>query len=114
VLDYLWGPVAEAVLDALRARSLTDGGSPVSYVQIGAVAGRTAAIDAAVLRARRIAISGSGGGSIDPATLFSELPKMLAAAADGALTTALRTAPLEDVATAWAAKEPGRLVLTME
>ena len=113
VLDYLWGPVAEAALDALRARSLTDGGSPVNYVQIGAVAGRTAAIDAAVLRARRISISGSGGGSIDPSLLFRELPGMLEAAANGALTTAVRTAPLEEVATVWADDAPGRLVLTM-
>jgi NADPH:quinone reductase-like Zn-dependent oxidoreductase len=113
VLDYLWGPMAEAALDALRARSLTDGGSPVSYVQIGALAGRTAAIDAAILRARRITISGSGGGSIDPSALFRELPRMLEAAAAGALTTAVRTAPLEAVGTAWADNAPGRLVLTM-
>jgi NADPH:quinone reductase-like Zn-dependent oxidoreductase len=113
VLDYLWGPIAEAALDALRARSLSDGGTPVQYVQIGALAGRTAAIDAAILRARRITISGSGGGSIDPTLLFRELPRMLAAAAAGALTTEVRAAPLEDVAAAWAEKAPGRLVLTM-
>jgi len=38
---------------------------------------------------------------------------MLEAAANGALTTAVRTAPLEEVATAWADDAPGRLVLTM-
>jgi NADPH:quinone reductase-like Zn-dependent oxidoreductase len=114
VLDYLWGPVAEAALDALRARSLTDGGSAVDYVQIGALAGRTAAVDAAILRARRITISGSGGGSIDRTALFRELPRMLDAAAAGALTTAVRTARLEEVAAVWEQDAPGRLVLTME
>jgi NADPH:quinone reductase-like Zn-dependent oxidoreductase len=114
VLDYLWGPVAEAALDALRSRSLSDGGSAVQYVQIGALAGRTVALDAAILRARRITISGSGGGSIDPALLFRELPKLLEAAAAGLLTTPVRTAPLADVASAWVTDAPGRLVLTME
>jgi NADPH:quinone reductase-like Zn-dependent oxidoreductase len=114
VLDYLWGPVAEAALDALRSRSLSDGGSAVQYVQIGALAGRTVTLDAAILRARRITISGSGGGSIDPALLFRELPKLLEAAAAGLLTTPVRTAPLADVASAWVTDAPGRLVLTME
>lgn len=113
VLDYLWGPVAEATLDALRARSLTDGGSAVQYVQIGGLAGRTVALDAAILRSRRITISGSGGGSIDPALLLRELPRVLHAATDGALTIAVRTAPLADVTSAWNADAPGRLVITV-
>jgi NADPH:quinone reductase-like Zn-dependent oxidoreductase len=113
VLDYVWGTVAEAALDALRARSLTDGGSAVQYVQIGALAGRTVALDAAILRARRITISGSGGGSIDTGLLFRELPKVLDAAAAGALTIPVRTAPLAEVTSAWTADEPGRLVITI-
>lgn len=113
VLDYLWGPVAEATLDALRARSLSDGGSAVQYVQIGSLAGRTVSLDASILRSRRITISGSGGGSIDPASLFRELPRILDAAATGVLTTAVRTAPLDDVASAWTADAPGRLVITV-
>jgi NADPH:quinone reductase-like Zn-dependent oxidoreductase len=114
VVDYLWGPVAEATLDALRGRSITDGGSAVQYVQVGAVAGRTVALDAAILRARRITISGSGGGSIDPSALFRELPRILQAASDGALTIAVRTAALADVGSAWESDAPGRLVISME
>nr|WP_300147875.1 zinc-binding alcohol dehydrogenase family protein [Propionicimonas sp.] len=113
VLDYLWGPVAELALDGLRSRSLVDGGSAVQYVQIGALAGRTAALDAAILRARDITISGSGAGSIDRALLFTELPKLLDAAASGELTVEVRVAPLADVAEAWTSAAPGRLVISM-
>lgn len=114
VLDYLWGPIAEATLDALRATDLRNGGSAVDYVQIGALAGRTISLDAAILRARRITVSGSGGGSIDPALLFAELPKLFQAVADGTLSTEIRVAPLRDVAQAWALDAPGRLVISME
>jgi NADPH:quinone reductase-like Zn-dependent oxidoreductase len=114
VLDYLWGPVAEATLEALRSRSLTAfRRAAVDYVQIGAVAGRTIALDAAILRARRIAISGSGGGSLDPRRLFGELPKILDLAAAGGLDLPVRTAPLADVHAAWTASAPARLVLTL-
>ena len=113
VLDYLWGPVAELALDGLRSHSLVDGGSAVQYVQIGALAGRTAALDAAILRARNITISGSGGGSIDRALLFGELPKLLDAAASGVLTTEVRVAPLAEAAEAWTSDAPGRLVISM-
>lgn len=113
VLDYLWGPVAQVTLEALRSRSPVHGGSAVRYVQIGAIAGRTLELDAAILRARRITISGSGAGSIDPGLLFAELPKMLALAAAGGLDLATRVAPLSDVASAWNAAGSGRLVLAM-
>ncbi|WP_226355360.1 zinc-binding alcohol dehydrogenase family protein [Pseudonocardia sp. ICBG601] len=112
VLDYLWGPVAGATFEALRSGSLRHGGRPVHYVQIGALAGRTVALDAAILRARRIDVSGSGGGSIDPALLFAELPRLLDAVAAEGLRIPLRVAELGDVERAWTADAPGRLVVT--
>lgn len=113
VLDYLWGPVAEMALGALRAHSLTESRSPVQYLQIGAVAGRDIALDAAILRARPISIRGSGGGSIDPMLMLRELPSILDYAASGELSIDVRTAPLSDVAEAWVDDRPGRLVITM-
>lgn len=112
VLDYLWGPVAGATFEALRSGSLRHGGSPVRYVQIGALAGRTVALDAAILRARRIEVSGSGGGSIDPALLFAELPRLLDAVTTGGLRIPLRVAELADVERTWTTDAPGRLVIT--
>ncbi|WP_224389418.1 zinc-binding alcohol dehydrogenase family protein [Pseudonocardia sp. ICBG1293] len=111
VLDYLWGPVAGAAFDALRADSLQHGGRAVRYVQIGSLAGRTVELDAAILRARRIEVTGSGGGSIDPALLFAELPRLLDAVVSEDLDVPLRVADLADVERAWSADGPGRLVI---
>ncbi|MDF3283681.1 zinc-binding alcohol dehydrogenase family protein [Gordonia sp. N1V] len=113
ILDYLWGPVAEMTLEALRAHSLTGRHSSVDYVQIGALAGRSITLDAAILRARPISIWGSGGGSIDPRLLFAELPALLDLAAAGGLPIDVRTAALADVEQAWNSPEPGRLVVTI-
>lgn len=112
VLDYLWGPVAVAAFDALRSGSLQHGGRTVRYVQIGSLAGRTVELDAAILRARRIEVTGSGGGSIDPALLFAELPRLLDAVVTEGLEVPVRTAELADVERAWTTDGPGRLVIT--
>lgn len=113
VLDYLWGPVAAIALDALRAHGLQARHQRVDYVQIGTLAGRSVDLDAAILRARPISIWGSGGGSIDPALLFAELPAILALAASGDLPIDVRTAALADVEDAWTSARPGRLVVTL-
>ena len=47
VLDYLWGSVAESALEALRRTGLDHVAGLTRYVQIGALAGRTVALDAA-------------------------------------------------------------------
>ncbi|ALE85139.1 zinc-binding alcohol dehydrogenase family protein [Pseudonocardia sp. HH130629-09] len=112
VLDYLWGPVAVAAFDALRSGSLQHGGRAVRNVQIGSLAGRTVELDAAILRARRIEVTGSGGGSIDPALLLAELPRLLDAVVTEGLDVPVRTAELADVERAWTADGPGRLVIT--
>ncbi|GAA1868014.1 hypothetical protein GCM10009772_48890 [Pseudonocardia alni subsp. carboxydivorans] len=80
--------------------------------QIGALAGRTAALDASILRARRIDVSGSGGGGNDPALLFAELPRLLDAVETEGLRIPLRVAELGDVERARTADAPGCLVVT--
>ncbi|TWE22580.1 zinc-binding alcohol dehydrogenase family protein [Prauserella muralis] len=61
VLDFVWGPVAEAVFAALGAARTDNDSAAIDYVQIGSLAGPEAALPAALLRARRIRISGSAG-----------------------------------------------------
>ncbi|KQQ00009.1 MULTISPECIES: quinone oxidoreductase family protein [unclassified Rathayibacter] len=111
VLDYLWGPVAEAALEALRRTGLAHTASATTYVQIGALAGSRVSLDASLLRASSISITGSGAGSIAPRLLLAELPKILALAATGGLTLPLRAVPLADIEREWASTE--RLVVTM-
>lgn len=112
VLDYLWGPPAA---DALRAivpnRDRDD--RPLTWVQIGSVAGPEAAIPSAALRAIDLRLLGSGQGSVSTAEIVEELEELAHQVADGAFVTNARTVRLADVEQAWseAATTRDRLVL---
>jgi hypothetical protein len=49
----------------------------IAYVEMGATAGPEAALPAALLRSRRIRISGSGAGSFSLANLAAQIPGYL-------------------------------------
>ncbi|NQX13240.1 zinc-binding alcohol dehydrogenase family protein [Microbacteriaceae bacterium VKM Ac-2855] len=105
VLDYLWGPVAEAALEALRRNGLSHTAARTSYVQIGALAGARVGLDAALLRSSNVTVFGSGAGSIEPRLLLAEVPKILALAASGGIRLDVRAVPLAEVATQWASTD---------
>jgi hypothetical protein len=73
VLDFVWGPVAET------------------------------AVPSALLRSRKLTISGSGAGSVPAAEIRAQLPRYLRLIADGSVQVPFRTFPLSDVAAAWTA-----------
>jgi NADPH:quinone reductase-like Zn-dependent oxidoreductase len=100
VLDYVWGPVAEAVFAAL-GRAGGDG-EATDYVQIGSLAGAQAALPAAVLRSRRLRIRGSGRGSVSMAEMAAEFPELIARFADGTFDAPYTRYPLSRVGEAWA------------
>jgi len=111
VIDYVWGePAARAIVDLLTARA--DRGAPMTWIQIGSVAGPTAAIPSAALRSARLQIVGSGIGSVPGRDFIKELPKMAAAVADGAFDVRARAVPLAEVEQAWTATAgtPDRIV----
>ena len=112
VLDYVWGRVAEAAFAALGRRGLGDDTADISYVQIGAVAGRDAAVPATLLRSRRIRISGSGAGSVSTERMIAELPKVAALIADGTLDAPYTAYPLDRIGDAWAHAGRDRAVVT--
>jgi NADPH:quinone reductase-like Zn-dependent oxidoreductase len=116
ILDYVWGPAAEAVLAAIAQRGLDHDPTRIRYVQIGSTAGPTITLPAATLRSSGLELLGSGFGSISMERLFASLAAFMAAAgkaaADNApLTIATATAPLRDVESLWNAPDHGaRLV----
>ena len=61
VIDYLWGRPAEDAITAIVTER-SDRGKPLSWIQIGSVAGPTAGIPSAALRAANLHILGSGQG----------------------------------------------------
>jgi hypothetical protein len=76
-------------------------------VQIGALAGAEAAVPAALLRSRRIRITGSGAGSASLETMMAEIPVYLRMIAEGAVVVPVRVFPLSAVTDAWAASTGG-------
>jgi NADPH:quinone reductase-like Zn-dependent oxidoreductase len=107
VLDFVWGAPAEAAFAALARRGLSEDDADISYVQIGALAGAEAAVPSALLRSRRIRISGSGAGSASVDKIMAELPGYMQLIADGRVEVPVRVFPLSAVSDAWVASADG-------
>jgi len=103
VLDFVWGPVAETAFRALGRRGLGEDSAEIRYVQIGALAGAGASVPAALLRSRKLTISGSGAGSVSARDIKTKIPAYLQVIADGSVEVPFRTFALSDVSAAWTA-----------
>ncbi|MEW9552307.1 hypothetical protein [Nonomuraea sp. NPDC050783] len=114
VLDFVWGPVAEAAFAALGKAGAGDKGTAVDYVQIGSLAGSEAALPSALLRSRRIRISGSGAGSVSKAEMIGAFPELITRFADGTFDVPYTTFPLGRVGEAWAHQGRTRAVVVPE
>jgi NADPH:quinone reductase-like Zn-dependent oxidoreductase len=110
VLDYVWGPpTAEALRTIVTERS--DRGRPLTWVEIGSVAGRTIELPSAALRAARLQLVGSGQGSVPTQDIVAELHALVKEI--GTFRIDARAVPLQDVESAW--RDTGstqRLVVT--
>ncbi|MFT4087955.1 MAG: zinc-binding alcohol dehydrogenase family protein [Gordonia sp. (in: high G+C Gram-positive bacteria)] len=111
VVDFVWGPVAEAAFQALGHPSLAVDGYDVEHVEIGAGAGLEAAVPGALLRSRRYTLRGSGLGSTPPAQIMAAMPSFLAQIASGTVHVPYRAYPLSQVGEAWAADQTVRAVV---
>jgi threonine dehydrogenase-like Zn-dependent dehydrogenase len=107
VLDFVWGAPAEAAFAALTGQGLQEDKADIAYVQIGALAGAEAAVPSALLRSRRIRISGSGAGSASVDTIMAELPGYIQMIAEGRVEVPVRIFPLSAVMEAWSASARG-------
>ena len=113
MIDYLWGePAAAAMVAVVTGRA--DRGQPLTWIQIGSVAGATAAIPSAALRAARLQIVGSGQGSVSTREILAELPALAQEITGGTFLIDARPMPLTDVEQAWAdaAGATQRIVIT--
>src|SRR6266568_952422 len=113
VIDYLWGePAAAAMVAVVTDRA--DRGKPLTWIGVGSVAGSTAPIPSAALRAARLQILGSGQGSVSTREILAELPVLAREIAGGTFDIDARPVPLTDVEQAWAdaATTTRRIVLT--
>lgn len=111
VLDYLWGPSAEQLWRALAVRGLDGGPGSVEHIQIGTLAGPTAALPGTLLRSRDVMVRGTGAGSSTTRDQVAQLPRFLDLLLHGVVDAPIRRFALSDVASAWAYTGPERAVL---
>ena len=110
VLDYVWGePAADAMVPMLTAR--TDRTAPLTWIQIGSMAGPAASIRSVALRSARLQIVGSGIGSVHARDFIAELPQLAAAVTEGRIDVRARAMPLAEITQAWTAGADDRTVL---
>ena len=111
ILDYLYGPPAEAVLSAMAQKGAIKSGTRVRYVQIGALAGANISLPASTLRSTNLEILGSGFGSASMEDIRKGIAEFFALCATQKIEFAYKTAPLSEVESLWNAKGDGeRLV----
>lgn len=109
VIDFVWGdPSARAMIPMLTARA--DRSSPLTWIQIGSIAGELAPIPSAALRAAQLEIIGSGIGSVSPRDFIAELPALATAVAEGAIDVRARAVPLARISQAWTCETDERIV----
>jgi NADPH:quinone reductase-like Zn-dependent oxidoreductase len=108
ILDYLWGHSAELIFSFLKGKGNFT--HKVRYVSIGAMAGDSIQLSAAILRSVDLQLSGSGLGSWTKEQvklLFSEiLPEMFLLAAQQKLKVNIETIPLVHIETMWNKEHP--------
>jgi NADPH:quinone reductase-like Zn-dependent oxidoreductase len=98
VLDYVWGePTAGALRAIVTGRA--DRGRPLTWVELGSVAGPTTELPSAALRAARLQLVGSGQGSVPARDIVAELQELVAEI--GRFRINARPVPLQDVESAW-------------
>ena len=110
VLDYLWGPSAEALIVA--AAKAGPEAVAIRYVQIGAISGADITLPGATLRSSALQLMGSGIGSIPQPRILAAIRGVLEAAPAAGFKVSTRLLPLAEVATAWDAGDAeSRIVL---
>lgn len=112
VLDYLWGEPTAAAMTAIVGQRI-DGERPLTWIEVGSVAGPAAAIPSEALRAMQLSIVGSGQGSVRPREILQELPELAREISGGSLVIDAEPTPLSEVEQSWAdaGRSDGRIVL---
>ncbi len=107
VLDYLWGPPALCLLNAIASET-----AAVRFVNIGSMAGMTLPLPAGALRSTDLVLMGSGLGSVSKAELVQGVGQVLAAVEPAGLQVDALAVPASQVTEAWQNTTTQRQVLT--
>jgi NADPH:quinone reductase-like Zn-dependent oxidoreductase len=110
VLDFLWGPSAEAILAAAAGHGNPEGEPRIRFVQIGSMSGNTITLSAGLLRSSGVELLGSGLGSLSSQAILQSLSAMFAAESKMRFAIDIDPVPLSKVEEAWTRKEENRIV----
>jgi NADPH:quinone reductase-like Zn-dependent oxidoreductase len=110
VLDFLWGPSAEAILAAAAGHGSPQGEPRIRFVQVGSISGNTIALPAGLLRSSGVELLGSGLGSLSSQAIMQALSTMFAAESKVRFAIDIDPVPLSQVEKAWTRKEGSRIV----
>ncbi|WP_022880675.1 quinone oxidoreductase family protein [Gryllotalpicola ginsengisoli] len=112
VIDYVWGEQTPAAMVAI-VTARPDRRKPLTWIEVGSVAGLTAELPSAAFRAARLQLVGSGQGSLTPREYLEHLPELAGHISRGAFDVDVRAVPLAEAEQAWAdaATERRRIVL---
>jgi NADPH:quinone reductase-like Zn-dependent oxidoreductase len=111
VLDFLWGPSAEAILAAAAGHGSLQGEPRVRFVQIGSISGNTITLPAALLRSTGVELLGSGLGSLSSQAILQSLTTMFAAESKVRFAIDVDPVPLSKVEDAWTRKDDDRRIV---
>jgi NADPH:quinone reductase-like Zn-dependent oxidoreductase len=113
VLDFLWGPSAEAILAAAAGHGSPHGEPRIRFVQIGSIGGNTITLPAQQLRSSGVELLGSGLGSLSSQAILQSLTTMFAAESKVRFVIDIEPVPLSQVEETWTRKGDERRVVFM-
>jgi len=113
VLDYLWGPTAEAILIAATGHGKAEAAPRIRFINIGSLAGPTLSLPSAALRSSGLELLGTGLGSVSHQGLIRCIAGLLHAAPTAGFRIATESIPLTQVESAWPKDSAARMVFTL-
>lgn len=113
VLDYLWGPSAECLLQAAAGHGSHSGEPRIRYVQIGSLTGNNISLPGSLLRSSGLELMGSGLGSVSNAGLVQAVGGVLRIIESAGLSISTQAVALQEVENAWTREDSSRVVFTV-
>ena len=111
VIDYLWGRPTELLLEALAKGFKASATPSTRLVEVGASAGATITLPAAVLRSVDLTMLGSGFGAAKLDVIFAAIPILFSLAAEGKLKIDAEAVPLAQAESAWNRVDKGKRIV---
>lgn len=114
VLDYLWGPSAEAFILAATGHGAGEAARRIRFVNIGSLGGTAIPVNASALRSSGLEMMGSGLGSVSNVALVQSIRNLMQVINSIGLRIDATPVPLAQVERAWVTGEPtARTVFTI-